>query len=88
MQRCYYGPFGPAPASDHWRVDRIRHTVVVMSDPEQEPHSHPSPGIAMFSNWATYDAAFATKLRLAASNTMIKLRKRQGCCGHHGQPGC
>jgi hypothetical protein len=42
----------------------------------------------MFSNWATCDASFAAKLRMAASNTLIKLRNRQGCCGNHGQPGC
>ena len=42
----------------------------------------------MFSNWETYDAPFATKLRMAASNTFIKLRHRQACCGHPGQPGC
>ena len=44
--------------------------------------------VAFFSNWTTYDAPFATKLRMAASNTFIKLRKRQSCCGNHGQPGC
>jgi hypothetical protein len=42
----------------------------------------------MFSNWSSYDASFATKLRLAAANTAIKLRHGQACCGHHGQPGC
>jgi hypothetical protein len=42
----------------------------------------------MFSNWTTYDAPFAAKLRMAASNTFIKLRKRQACCGNNGQPGC
>jgi hypothetical protein len=42
----------------------------------------------MFSNWSTYDASFAEKVRMAASNTLIKLRRRQGCCGNHGQPGC
>jgi hypothetical protein len=41
----------------------------------------------MVSNWMTYDAPFAVKLRMAASNTLIKLRKRQACCGNHGQPG-
>jgi hypothetical protein len=40
------------------------------------------------SNWATYDAPFTAKLRMAASNTFIKLRKRQACCGNNGQPGC
>ena len=42
----------------------------------------------MFSNWASYEAPVAAKLRMAASHTFIKLRHRQGCCGHHGQPGC
>jgi hypothetical protein len=42
----------------------------------------------MLSNWTSYDAPFATKLRLAASNTFIKLRRRQSCCGNNGQPGC
>jgi hypothetical protein len=42
----------------------------------------------MFSNWTSYDAPFGVKLRLAVSNTLIKLRKRQSCCGHPGQPGC
>jgi hypothetical protein len=42
----------------------------------------------MFSNWTTYDASFAVKLRMAVSNTFIKLRNRQACCGNHGQPGC
>jgi hypothetical protein len=44
--------------------------------------------VAFFSNWTTYDAPFATKLRMAASNTFIKLRKHQACCGNNGQPGC
>lgn len=42
----------------------------------------------MWANWASYDASFTTKLRMAASNTLIKLRTHQGCCGNHGQPGC
>jgi hypothetical protein len=42
----------------------------------------------MFSNWANYDAPFAERLRMAAPNTLIKLRGRQACCGNHGQPGC
>jgi len=42
----------------------------------------------MFSNWTSYDADFASKLRMAASNTFIKLSRRQACCGNNGQPGC
>jgi hypothetical protein len=58
-----------------------------MSEPDQEPRPHPGPG-AFLANWAAYDASFAAKLRMAASNTLIKLRNHQGCCGNHGQPGC
>jgi hypothetical protein len=58
-----------------------------MSEPEQGPPPQPSQG-AWFSNWVTYDASFAAKLRMAAANTMVKLRNHQGCCGNHGQPGC
>jgi len=53
------------------------------------PDRRPRPSLrATFSNWATYDAPFTTKLRMVASNNFIKLRKRQNCCGNHGQPGC
>ncbi len=61
--------------------------ICVMPDPEQEPRSRPSAA-AFLSNWATYDASFATKLRMATSNTFYKLRHRQPCCGNNGQPGC
>jgi hypothetical protein len=42
----------------------------------------------MLSNWKTYDAPFQTKLRLAVSNNLLKIRKHQNCCGNYGQPGC
>jgi len=42
----------------------------------------------MFSNWITYRAPFAVKMRTAASNTFIKLSRGQACCGNNGQPGC
>jgi len=58
-----------------------------MAEPSEEPQPRPSPA-TMFSNWSSYDAPFAEKLRLAASNTFIKLRRRQSCCGNNGQPGC
>ena len=40
------------------------------------------------TNWRGYDAPFATKLRLLVRNNWTKLRKRQGCCGNDGEPGC
>jgi hypothetical protein len=58
-----------------------------MSEPGQEPGPQSSPG-AFFSNWTSYDAPLATKVRLAVANTLIKLRRHQACCGNNGQPGC
>jgi hypothetical protein len=71
----------------HWYEHRIGHNVCVMPQSGEEPRPKPSTS-AFFSNWTTYDAPFATKLRMAASNTFLKLRKHQSCCGNHGQPGC
>jgi hypothetical protein len=71
----------------HWSEDRIRRNVGGMPEPGENPRPRPDPR-ALWSNWTTYDAPFAAKLRMAASNTFIKLRRRQACCGHHGQPGC
>ena len=70
-----------------WSRDGIRRTVGLMPESVEEPRPRSSPG-ASLSNWITYDAPFAVKLRMAASNTLIKLRKRQACCGNNGQPGC
>jgi hypothetical protein len=58
-----------------------------MAEPGEGPRPKPSPA-AFFSNWTTYDAPFVTKMRMAASNTFLKLRKQQACCGNNGQPGC
>src|SRR6516164_3542355 len=74
------------PSWGDWNDDRIRRSVCVMSEPGEEPRPKPDP-VAFLSNWTTYDAPFATKLRMAASNTLIKLRRRQACCGNNGQPG-
>ena len=58
-----------------------------MAEPDPSPKPRPNLG-AVFSNWATYDAPLATKLRMVVTNNMIKLRNRSDCCGNHGQPGC
>ena len=58
-----------------------------MPEPSEESQPRPNPA-NMISNWTTFDAPLAIKLRMAASNTFIKLRRRQSCCGNHGQPGC
>ena len=82
-----FGKFAGQQANANWTYACCQPYVGVMPEPGQEPRSRPSPG-AMLSNWITYDAPLADKLRMAASNTLIKLRNHQGCCGHHGQPGC
>jgi hypothetical protein len=43
---------------------------------------------ALFTNFATYDAPFLTKVRLALGNMWKKVRTRSNCCGNEGQPGC
>jgi hypothetical protein len=43
---------------------------------------------AFFTNFATFDASFSTKVRLALANNWRKIRTRSRCCGHDGQPGC
>jgi len=58
-----------------------------MCEPSKESQSSPNPG-SMMSNWTSYDAPFAVKLRMALSNNLLKVRKARGCCGNNGQPGC
>ena len=43
---------------------------------------------AVFTNFRTYDAPLATKVRLLITNNLTKARTRANCCGHPGQPGC
>ena len=47
----------------------------------------PSPR-AFFANWKESDLPLLQKFRLSSSNMWTKVRKRQNCCGNHGQPGC
>jgi hypothetical protein len=49
----------------------------------------PKPGgNAFLSNFASYDAPFPTKVRLALANNWRKVRTGSSCCGNPGQPGC
>jgi hypothetical protein len=43
---------------------------------------------ALVTNWRTYDAPFATKLRLLLRNNWTKVQTRSDCCGNYGEPGC
>jgi hypothetical protein len=58
-----------------------------MSEPEKDRPPGPSPRAA-FANWKNYDAPLATKLQMLLTNNLTKIRTRQQCCGHPGQPGC
>jgi hypothetical protein len=40
------------------------------------------------TNWSTYDAPLAVKVGLLVRNRFRATILLQGCCGHHGQPGC
>jgi len=48
----------------------------------------PSNVNAFLTNFRTYDAPFATKVRMAIQNNLKKVRTGSSCCGNHGQPGC
>jgi hypothetical protein len=47
-----------------------------------------SSGNPFFTNFHTYDAPWATRVRLALANNLRKVRTRSVCCGNYGQPGC
>ncbi|MDO8568202.1 MAG: hypothetical protein Q7R57_05750 [Dehalococcoidales bacterium] len=39
------------------------------------------------NNWSA-PMPLGRKIRLFFRNNAIKIRKRQSCCGHPGEPGC
>jgi len=52
-------------------------------------HHHPPVGLrATIINWRESDLPFLQKLKVAAGNEWIKIKKRQRCCDHPGEPGC
>ncbi len=67
--------------------DPTGRSVCHMPQRGEEPRQKPSLG-TFLSNWTTYNASFAAKLRMAVSNTFIKVRHHHACCGNNGQPGC
>ena len=42
----------------------------------------------LIANWTAYEAPLGVKLRLAARNYWLRLRRRSTCCGNLGEPGC
>ena len=47
----------------------------------------PSFGSSMRNFWRS-DVPFLERCATAIRNNAIKARKRQNCCGNHGEPGC
>ncbi len=45
------------------------------------------PRSVFLTNWSQ-PMPLGRKLRLLFRNNWIKITKRQGCCGHPGEPGC
>lgn len=58
-----------------------------MTDKDANHDHSPNPA-AGINNWRSSPLPFGGKLKLAIRNNFVKLRKRQSCCGHHGEPGC
>lgn len=52
---------------------------------EHEPHGSPRTAWRIFRD---SDLPLPARIRVAAANQWWKVRHRQGCCGHYGQPGC
>lgn len=46
------------------------------------------PGYQAFWSNLSAPMPIGRKLRLLVRNSLIKLRRRQNCCGHPGEPGC
>jgi hypothetical protein len=42
----------------------------------------------MWRNLTDGDLPLPRRLRLIVGNSWWKVRSRQGCCGHYGEPGC
>lgn len=47
------------------------------------------PSLAdVWRNFREYDAPVGVKSRMFIANNFRKLRRRSGCCGNGGEPGC
>jgi hypothetical protein len=43
---------------------------------------------ASWQNFWQSDMPFVARCQVAFKNNAIKMRTRQNCCGHPGEPGC
>ena len=58
-----------------------------MSGVDDKKGNRPSLRV-FFTNWRDSKLPFHRKLALTFRNNWIKMRTRQDCCGHLGEPGC
>jgi hypothetical protein len=79
-------PLTPPQAPTFTRA--IRKPVQDYAWPREDRIMARSNGSPFFTNFATYDAPFPTKVRLALANSWRKVRTGSSCCGNPGQPGC
>jgi hypothetical protein len=47
-----------------------------------------NPSTSAFLRNLQQPMPLAEKLKIALSNTAIKITRLQSCCGHPGEPGC
>lgn len=52
-----------------------------------EHRARGNPG-SLWRNLRENDLPLPRRVRLFAGNSWWKVRNRQGCCGHYGDPGC
>jgi predicted DCC family thiol-disulfide oxidoreductase YuxK len=46
------------------------------------------PSLKAFFTNMSLPMPFHKRIYLVFRNNLIKIRKRQDCCGHQGEPGC
>jgi len=52
-------------------------------------HQRPNPSLgASWANLRDSDLPLPRRLSLLGSNYWRRIRLRQSCCGHYGDPGC
>jgi hypothetical protein len=55
---------------------------------EEHGHKRTRPGIRDFFSNLSGTAPLREKISLFIRNNAIKIKNRQDCCGHPGEPGC
>ncbi len=54
---------------------------------DEPPRTRPSLRNSL-TNWRQSELPLLARVGATLRNNWTKLRTRQSCCGHYGQPGC